>query len=91
MPDALAYLWARFGVLDGMRTFHMSGPNPITPEAIRAATGLYGWTLSPLEVDALRMLDMAVRHPEGADEDDDAGAAEVPAWPDRERERGANG
>lgn len=87
MPDALAYLWERFGVLDGMRTFHMSGPNPLTPDAIRAAAELYRWTLSPLEVDALRMLDVAVRHPEAGAEDEEPVAVEPPpAWPDRKRD-----
>lgn len=83
VPDALAYLWERFRVLDGMRTFHMSGPNPITPDAVRAACELYGWRLDRLEMDAIRALDGVIRHPEAGDDDDEPVPVETPAWPDK--------
>lgn len=80
VPDALAYLWGWFVVLDGMRTYHMGGPNPITADAIRAANELYGWGLSRMEADAIRWLDIAVRHPDSDDEDEPTPAI-APEWP----------
>lgn len=90
VPDALVYLWERFVVLDAMRTHGMAGPNPVTPAAIRAAAALYDWTLTPLEVDAIRVLDGAIRHPDVGTEKEAPEPLEVPAWPDK-KEEGADG
>jgi hypothetical protein len=63
-PEPMAYLWDRFETLNGMRTVTEHGPVGFTPEMLRAADQLFGWALSPMEVEALRRLDVAYRHPE---------------------------
>lgn len=70
-PEALDYLWERFATLDGMRHEGTHGPAPFTPESIAAANVLFCWQLEPYEVEALRMLDVASRHPETMDDPKD--------------------
>lgn len=83
VPDALEYLWERFAVLDGMRTYTMGGANPITADAIRATAELYGWTLDRLELDAIRVLDGVIRSPDTGTETSEAEREEAPAWPEK--------
>jgi hypothetical protein len=71
-PVALEYLWERFGVLNGMRHEGTHGLAPFTPESIAAANALFRWQLTPLEVDGLRLLDLAWRNPAMMDEPEDA-------------------
>lgn len=67
IPEAVEYLWDRFQILNGMRHEGVHGPAPFTPETIYAANELFCWQLEPQEVDALRLLDLASRHPEITD------------------------
>jgi hypothetical protein len=62
-PEALDYLYNRFRTLHGMRGQSVHGLAPFTPEAILAANALFDWELTPIEVDGLRSLDLAYRHP----------------------------
>ena len=73
-PEALRYLWERFLVLHGMRAQALHGLAPFTPEMLYAADRLFRWRLAPIEVEGLRVLDVAWRHPEAL-HDEDAGEA----------------
>lgn len=59
MPEAGRLIWSWFGALNGSRTYHMSGPNPISYAEIEAWARLHGWSLSQRHIDAIRALDDA--------------------------------
>lgn len=63
-PEPLGYLWERFETLNGMRSRSEDGPAAFTPEMLLAADTLFDWHLTPMEVEGLRRLDVAYRHPE---------------------------
>lgn len=60
----LTQLWARFQALDGAREAGQYGLAAITHVQIDAANRLHDWRLQPHEVQALLMLDVAIRFPE---------------------------
>lgn len=70
-PECLEYLWEQFSVLNGMRAEGMHGLAPFSPESIAAANRLFRWQLTPIEVDGLRQLDLAWRHPELVKDDEE--------------------
>ena len=63
-PIALEYLADRFWRLHAMREFDpMNGARPFTIPFLRDAAAMFGWRFDPLEIEALVILDRAVRHP----------------------------
>lgn len=69
-PDCLAYLWERFWRLDGMREVDMNGPHRLTPSLIADAARLFGWVVTPLDAEALVMMDIARLNPDPIAETD---------------------
>lgn len=63
-PPALDYLYARFLRLAGMREYDMNGPRRLTPLQILGGCELFGWTLTPLEAEAIVALDVAQLYPD---------------------------
>ena len=81
-PEELADLWTMFATLSAMRGEGMSGPAPLTAEAIRAGDVLLGWQLHPHEVEALVQLDIVTRRAwRGESVDAEATPRPFTAWP----------
>ena len=57
-PDVSAHVWEAFLGLHSGRTYGMSGPNPLTWEAIQAWCNLTGIVLSSWELETVKALDM---------------------------------
>ncbi len=63
IPEPLEYLADVFWRLDGLRESDMNGPKRLTVDQIRGAVEMFGWALTPLDVEGLVMLDIAALHP----------------------------
>ena len=63
-PIALTSLWQKFERLDGMREVGQYGPLRFTPAHIKAACDLFGWQLTPQDVEALVALDVVMLYPD---------------------------
>jgi hypothetical protein len=59
LPEAGKLLWRLFVDLSRTRTYHASGPNPISYAEIEAFRRIYRWPLEPHHVDVIRALDSA--------------------------------
>lgn len=59
VPEAGVLLWNIFTKLSATRTYHMSGPNPISYTEIHAFSILTGCPLQPHHVKIIRALDDA--------------------------------
>lgn len=59
VPEAGVLLWNIFTKLSATRTYHMSGPNPISYTEIAAFCNLTGQPLQPNHVEIIRALDDA--------------------------------
>ena len=57
IPDAGRVFWQIYSALAETRTWHMSGPNPISFEEIRSFCALQRWSLQPRHVEILRAMD----------------------------------
>lgn len=64
VPAYMEYIWGYFITLDRNRGEGMSGAQPITYEQIDAWNRLLDIQVKPYEVEALILLDLALRHPE---------------------------
>lgn len=60
VPEAGRLLWRAFMELDGTRTFHAAGPNPIGFAEIEAWGRLMGYPLAQRHVATLRAMDSAL-------------------------------
>lgn len=56
-PEGSAPLWNAFNALSAARTWHASGPNPISYPEIEAYARLMRWPFEPHHVAALRAMD----------------------------------
>lgn len=59
MPPSMLAMWQAFCDLDGGRTLHAAGPNPITWPDMIAWSRLTHTPLGPLDVAAIRAVDRA--------------------------------
>lgn len=59
IPEAGILLWNIFMQLAATRTYHMSGPNPISYSEIQSFIMLHGWPLQAHHIDIIRGLDDA--------------------------------
>lgn len=59
VPEPCRLLWGWFSDLNGTRTWHQAGPNPIGYAEIEAYARLTGQPLRPQDVRAIRQLDEA--------------------------------
>lgn len=60
VPEAGHLLWRAFMELDGTRTFHAAGPNPISFAEIEAWARLMRYPLAPRHVSTIRAMDAAL-------------------------------
>lgn len=58
-PDPLVHIWSAFCDLNAARSMGFSAPNPITYTELKAYMELTGTPLSPVDVDAIKRLDVA--------------------------------
>ena len=64
VPACLEYLHRRFLRLHGMRRIDgMNGKQRLSPSEILDGAELFGWSLSPLEADAIVAMDIAALYP----------------------------
>jgi hypothetical protein len=59
LPSTMVHLWGIFVDLDGGRTMHAAGPNPLSWADMLAWTKLTGQYITGSEAQALRALDRA--------------------------------
>jgi hypothetical protein len=66
--DEMEQLYERFAVLDSRRRVGFSGREPFTLTDLDAANRLYRWDLTPQDLDALMVLDLAALFPDAGQE-----------------------
>ena len=79
-PEQLSYLWSWTLELHGRSGVSMAGLNPLTYQTLDAWARLTGRDPMPHEVEALILLDAALR-PENGPKTDTDEPPEPPAWP----------
>lgn len=57
IPEAGRLFWGLFVALSRCRTYHASGPNPISHVEIEAFCQLHRWPLEPRHIDIITALD----------------------------------
>lgn len=57
LPEAGRLLWGFYGDLAATRTWHNSGPNPISYGEIEAWSRLHRWPLEPHHVEIIKAMD----------------------------------
>lgn len=57
IPFYIAHIWEWFWQINKGRTYHMSGPNPITWQDIEAWSNLLSTQIQPIEVEILKEID----------------------------------
>ncbi len=57
LPAGAALYWSWFRELSAARTWHASGPNPITHAEIHSWASVSGWPIKPRHVAIIRALD----------------------------------
>jgi hypothetical protein len=83
LPESVAYLWDWVMELHGRSGAHMAGLNPLSYATLEAWMRLSGYTLDPLEVQALIMLDAALLDRSEPEPDTPEPVVRDDAWPEK--------
>jgi hypothetical protein len=83
LPESVAYLWEWVMELHGRSGAHMAGLNPLNYATLESWMRLTGYTLDPLEVQALIALDAALLDRSEPEPDEPEPVIRDDAWPTR--------